>query len=118
MRTLVLLLLGAVLLAGLPADAKPPHRRCDFPWRQSTKAKTQVIRCWAEVRGLPVEKVEPIPVCEAGPDRQDRYRGDGRAGPWQYPDYPDWDVADVWLSTKTATAALKRGEWSRWAQCL
>lgn len=100
------------------ARAGGRHVRCEFPWRQSTRAKVATVRCWAEERGLDVERVLPIPRCEAGPDYQDRNGSDGRAGPWQHEDDGTWDPRHVWLATKAATHKLKQGEWSRWAECL
>ena len=125
MRTLVFLLLAAVLLAGLPADAKPPHRRCDFPWRQSVKAKTATVNCWSRERNIDPERVLRIGRCESGPDLRDRYLADGHGGVFQHV-VSLWDerartygaagesINSTWAAAKVSTAMMQAGGWGHW----
>jgi len=125
-RTLVLLLLTAVLLAGLPADAKAPYRRCDFPWRQSTKAKTATVKCWSRERNIDAERVLRIGRCESGADLRDRYLADGHGG-WSQQAMAYWparakqygvagaSVNDTWAHARVATGMMAAGGWGHWS---
>ncbi len=132
-----LLVIGSLTLAivvgalfARSAGAQVPHRRCDFPWRHDVRARAQVIRCWAQLRGLDPDEAVRIAICESGLDLADFHWRDGYAGPFQQATryWPararrygaaGRPATSVWANAKVSTGMARERGWTGgdWPRC-
>lgn len=122
------LLVAFVLLTAANASATHKHRQCGQHPRKNIHTRKQVVRCWAQKRGLPPRKIVRVARCESGPDLLDDTPGGLYSGTFQHarrywPDRArahrvgDYGIRNVWAQARVSTAMMRAGGWGHWPRC-